>query len=60
MELVHYFRVWLEGAGKQTDRTDGLRVQSTFGAKAEQVIEKKFERTLNVLEECFAFWGEVK
>ena len=37
MELVHYFGGWVEGASKQTDRTDGGWVQSTFGAKAEQI-----------------------
>ena len=37
MELVHYFGVWVEGASKQTDRTDGGWVQSTFGAKAEEI-----------------------
>ena len=33
MELVHYFGGWLEGPSKQTDRTDGGWVQSTFGAR---------------------------
>ena len=37
VELVHYFRGWVEGPSKQTDRTDGGWVQSTFGAKAEQI-----------------------
>ena len=36
VELVHYFGGWIEGLSKQTDRTDGGWVQSTFGAKAEQ------------------------
>ena len=35
VEVVHYFGEWVEGASKQTDRTDGW-VQSTFGCKAEQ------------------------
>ena len=34
VELVHYFGGWVEGPSKQTDRTDGGWVQSTFGAKA--------------------------
>ena len=37
MELVHYFGGWIEGQSKQTDRTDGGWVQTTFGAKAEQL-----------------------
>ena len=37
VELVYYFRGWVEVASKQTDRTDGGWVQSTFGAKAEQI-----------------------
>ena len=35
VELVHYFGGWEEGPSKQTDRTDGGRLQSTFGVKAE-------------------------
>ena len=38
VELVHYFGGWVEVANKQTDRTDDGWVQSTFGAKAEQLI----------------------
>ena len=38
VELVNYFGGWVEGPSKQTDRTDGEWVQSTFGAKAEQKI----------------------
>ena len=34
MEQVHYFGGWVEGASKQTGRTDGGWVQSTFSAKA--------------------------
>ena len=37
MELVLYFGGWVEGPNKLTDRTDGGWVQSTFGAKAEQI-----------------------
>ena len=37
VELVHYFGEWVEGPSKRTDRTDGGWVQSTFGAKAEQL-----------------------
>ena len=37
VELVHYFGGWVKGPSKQTDRTDGGWVQSTFGAKAEQI-----------------------
>ena len=37
VELVHYFGGWVEDPSKQTDRTDGGWVQSTFGAKAEQI-----------------------
>ena len=37
MELVHYFGGWVEGPRKQTDRTYGVWVQSTFGVKAEQI-----------------------
>ena len=36
-ELVHYFGGWVEGASKQTNRTNGGWVKSTFGAKAEQI-----------------------
>ena len=36
VELVHYFGGWVEGPSKQTDRTDGGWVQSTFGTMAEQ------------------------
>ena len=36
-ELVHYFGGWVEDQSKQTDRTDGAWVQSTFNAKAEQI-----------------------
>ena len=38
VELVHYFGGWVEGPSKQTDRTGGGWVQSTFGAKAEQIL----------------------
>ena len=31
------FGGWVEGPSKQTDSTDGGWVQSTFGAKAEQI-----------------------
>ena len=44
VELVHYCEGWVEGASKQTDRTDGGWVQSTFGAKAEQ-INRQTDRT---------------
>ena len=37
VELVNYFGGWIEGASKQTDRAVGGWVQSTFGAKAEQI-----------------------
>ena len=37
VELVDYFRGWVEGASKQTDRTDAGGVQSTFVAKTEQI-----------------------
>ena len=37
VELVHYFGGWVEGPSKQKDRTDGGWVQSTLGAKAEQI-----------------------
>ena len=37
VELAHYFGEWSEGASKQTNRTDGGWVKSTFGAKAELV-----------------------
>ena len=37
VELVHYFGGWVECPSKQRDRTDGGLVQSTFGAKAEQI-----------------------
>ena len=37
MKLVHCFGGWVEGASKQTDRTDGEWVNSTFGTKAEQI-----------------------
>ena len=37
MELVHCFGGWVEYLSKQRDRTDGGFVQSTFGAKAEQI-----------------------
>ena len=37
LELVHYFGGWVEGPKKQTDRTNSGWVQSTFGAKAEQI-----------------------
>ena len=40
MELVHYFGGWVECPSKQTDRTDGGWVQSTFGAKAEETPVK--------------------
>ena len=43
MELVHYFGGWVEGPSKQTDRTDGVWVQSTFGAKAEQIMNDRVE-----------------
>ena len=33
VELVHYFGGWVESPRKQTDRTDGGLVQSTFDAK---------------------------
>ena len=35
--MVHYFGGWVEGASNNTDRTNGGWVQSTFGAKAEQI-----------------------
>ena len=38
VELVHYFGGRVEGPSKQTERTDGGWVQSTFGAKAEQIM----------------------
>ena len=41
VKLVHYFGGWVEGPSKQTDRTDGGWVQSTFGAKAEQFLAGK-------------------
>ena len=37
MELFFYFGGGVEGASKQTDRTDSGWVQSTFGAKAGQI-----------------------
>ena len=37
VELVHYIGGWVKGPNKQIDRTDGGGVQSTFGAKAEQI-----------------------
>ena len=33
----HYFGGWVEGPSKQTDWADGGWVQSTFGAKAEEI-----------------------
>ena len=33
VELVYYFGRWVEGPSKQTGRTDGGWVQSTFGAR---------------------------
>ena len=38
VELVHYFGGWVECPSKQTDWTDGGWMQSTFGAKAEQIM----------------------
>ena len=40
VERVHYFGGWVEGSSKQTDRTDGGWVQSTYGGKAEQINEE--------------------
>ena len=37
VELIHYFGGWVEGPSKQTDRTDGGWVQSSLGAKPEQI-----------------------
>ena len=34
VELVHYFGGWVEVPSKQTYKTDGGWVQSTFSAKA--------------------------
>ena len=52
MDLVHYFGGWVEGPSKQTDRTDGGWVQSTFGAKAEQII-KNLRKTAGKFNDCF-------
>ena len=44
MELGHYFGGWVESPSKQTDRTEGGWVQSTFGAKVELIsLTKNFQ-----------------
>ena len=47
VELVYYFGGWVEGPSKQTGRTDGGWVQSTIGAKAEQI-----KSVINNLPRC--------
>ena len=50
VEQVHYFGEWVEVPSKQTDRTVGGWVQTTFSAKAEQIRRNvlRFRGKLNV------------
>ena len=66
MELVYYFRGWVEVASKQTDRTDGGWLQSIFGAKHEQIgqqvaigCKKNLFQYLNPECKCkeYQFWS---
>ena len=50
MELVHYFGGWVECPSKQKDRTDGGLVQSTFGAKAEQIELSALRAAIHLLK----------